>query len=652
MPADCPNLTCRAAHPPSDAGREVEPEAGQAVVRLRLLATTDLHAHILPWDHHTDRPAEARGLARVARLIDVARAEAPQSLLLDNGDFLHGSALGDHWASIAPRRRRPHPMIVAMNRLGYDAATLGNHEFSRGIGFLCAALEGARFPLVSANAHLKRRRLVAPWVLLPRRWRDTCGQEHPLSIGIIGFLPPLTTVWERGVLRGGLTVEDILTAARREVPRLRAAGADLVIALSHSGIEPEHRAPAPGGESVSRALAAVSGIDAIIAGHTHETFPKAGGGIGIAGKPAVMPGFFGSHLGVVDLDLIRAERGWRVLSHRAELRGIAGPVTTGAGAAAGHSSSDRSAPDQPAPVAPNLLATAHDDLVALTATDHAVLTQRNAEVMGRTAVLLSTRFAFVAPSEALALIASAKAARLRAALADGPLADLPLLAAVAPFKCGGRGGVENYTHIPPGPLTLRHAADLCIHPNMLVGLRLTGAQVALWLERSVSLFRQIMPGGRDQPLIDAEFPSSHFDMVHGLRYRVDLSQPPRFDATGREVNPEAQRIRDLTLASGVPLGPKDRVVLATHNYRASGGAGFAGTGQRANVVFTGKERVRDLIADHIRSGQGTHLRAGWSFVPMPGASVIFSGAASEMLPQAVEPLGPEPEGFMRFRLTL
>ncbi len=603
---------------------------------LRLLATSDLHAHILPWDHHTDRPAEARGLARVASLIDTARSEAPQNLLLDNGDFLHGSALGDHWATLVPSRRRAHPMVAAMNRLGYDAATLGNHEFSHGIGFLRACLEGASFPVVSANAHRKRGGLVPPWVLLTRQLQDNAGRNHVLTIGVIGFLPPLTTVWERNSLRGALTVEDILCAARREVPRLRAAGADLVIALSHSGIEadsggPGHGSPGHGGERVSRALAETVGIDAVIAGHTHDIFPKPEGARTLAGKPVVMPGFFGSHLGVIDLDLLLTDGGWRVVGHRSELRAV--------GASAGQS---------PAVVS------ARADLVALTAGDHAALQQRNAEVIGYTDRPLSTHFALVTPSEAMAVIANAKADRLRSLLAGNPHGNLPILAAVAPFKCGGRGGAENYTHIPAGPLTVRHAADLYLHHNTLTGLRLTGAEVALWLERSVSLYHQIRPGAQDAPLSDPEFPSFNFDMIHGLSYRIDLSQPPRFNAAGVEINPTARRVLDIRFASGVPLDPKDRVILASHSYRSNGAAGFAGTGIGARVVWAGRDQVRDLVNAHIRSGATNRLRADWSFEPMPGTSVSLLDAPTDTPPPGVTQQGPDvgTKGFMRFRLTL
>ena len=208
--------------------------ASRPRVTLRILATTDLHGHILPWDDLTDRPAPDRGLAQIASLISQARAEVPGSLLLDNGDFLNGSPLADHVAQMArsalrrknDRGKHIHPMIAAMNHLGYDAVTLGNHEFSQGLDLLRHALRQARFATVCTNLDrlgpTGRRRAFAPrQILLRRQLWDQDGTPHELVVGILGFLPPQTTVWERHHLAGKVAVRAILDSARAAVPRLR-----------------------------------------------------------------------------------------------------------------------------------------------------------------------------------------------------------------------------------------------------------------------------------------------------------------------------------------------------------------------------------------------------------------------------------------------
>lgn len=630
-----------------DASRQCQTSTPR--LRLRILATTDLHAHILPWDDLAERPAPDRGLAQVASLIAAARAEVPQSLLLDNGDFLNGSPLAEHIAETRlPSAARPHPMIAAMNRLGYDAATLGNHEFSNGLPLLTLSLRHAAFPVVATNldrltagrASPTRRPFLPRQLILRRDLPDQSGQMHPVSIGILGFLPPQTVLWERRHLAGRIATRSILAAAREALPRLRRAGVDVVIALSHSGLGGPDPVEADHCENISRALAALDGIDAVIAGHTHQVHPFATQD-DAQEKPLVLPGCFGSHLGVIDLDLEPAPPGsaatrWQVIRHRAELR----PVAERQGAEGRLHA--RVAPD------PAILATAEADTAALR--------QRAAFPVGQTEVPLHSYFALIGHSAVQTLLAEAQARNMRRLLAGLPEAELPLVVAVAPFKAGGRSGPGNYTDIPPGPLTVRHISDLYIHPNSPVALRVTGRDLALWLERSVSLFRQIAPGSRDAPLIDPDFPAYNLDMIHGLTHGIDLSQPARFDCLGRMARPTAHRITDLR-HMGKPVAPDQTFVLVTNSYRASGGAGFAGT-EPADVVMEDSRPLRRILQDHVACCQTVAPAAatGWRFAPMPGTTAVFDsgpGAAAHVADvPGLERAGPCPTGFLRFRLHL
>lgn len=651
-------------------------------VTLRILATTDLHGHILPWDDLTDQPAPDRGLAQLASLIATARAERPGSLLLDNGDFLNGNPLADDLAAdlaqdltstaapaptaqpVPPNRRpspskAPHPMITAMNLLAYDAVTLGNHEFSQGLPALLRALRQARFPVVTSNLDRipppggRRRAFLPRQLLLRRDLPDATGKCHPVTIGILGFLPPQTTVWERRHMAGKLTARCILQAARQAVPRLRRAGADLVIALSHSGLGSAE--PDSNDENISQALAVMPGIDAVIAGHTHQLYPLDKIETRPGTAPLMMPGFFGSHLGVLDLELCAGPKSgdgkgrWQVTGHRIALRPVA----------------QRAGPEgQLSPLVPP-----DADLSALVAKDVARLRAHAAQPVGHTPHALHSYFSLIGPCPVQNLLAESQARYIARSLSPSlPEADWPLLVAVAPFKAGGRGGPSNYTDIPPGPVSTRHIADLYIHPNCPVALRMTGADLADWLERSVSLYHQITPGSWDSPLINPDFAPYNFDMIHGLCYRIDLSQPARFDSFGHLVNPSARRIRALSY-KGQPLRATDRFVLATNSYRASGGAGFAGTDPGA-ILVEDPRPLRQVLNDHIRAmGQlapanptqaerPTQWQADWGFLPLPGTSVIFDtgpGARHHLPtphPTRLEPLGLQATGFLRFRLHL
>jgi 2',3'-cyclic-nucleotide 2'-phosphodiesterase/3'-nucleotidase len=352
-----------------------------------------------------------------------------------------------------------------------------------------------------------------------------------------------------------------------------------------------------------------------------------------------MPGFFGSHLGVIDLILTRKGAGWRVSGHSAEARPIAERDASN-GRAVALIDGDSAIEDTATPL-------------------HGALKAQGDQVVGRTVVPLHSYFALVKGSIALDLVALAQTAHLRSALAGTEAARLPIVSAVAPFKAGGRGGPENYTDIPVGPVTERHVSDLYLHPNRLVALRVRGRDLADWLERSVSLFHQITPGAQDAELVDPDFPSFNFDMIFGLTYQVDLSKPARYDARGQITDPKARRIVDLRYQASA-LDPQAEFVLATNSYRSSGGAGFPCC-TPDHVLYSSPQTSTEILRNHIqhagRIGAGP-MAAHWGFKPMANTTALLQAApaASRHLHEIAafrpEPLDLLPDGYQRFRLHL
>lgn len=621
---------------------------------LRLLETTDVHGWLLGYDYYTDQPSSGGSLSRLATLIERARAEAPNCLLFDNGDFLQGTPMAEFWArKLGLRPGEVHPVIAAMNALGYDAATLGNHEFNYGLRFLTRALAGASFPLVSANAVIGRapdpaqdRLLLPPWRVLTRQLRDTEGQLHELRIGVIGFLPWQTADWDRSVLGDGLFSRGVLAAARAHLPALRAQGVDLVVALAHTGIDP----PGPGmtgsdlDENVAVPLAALEGIDVVLGGHNHLTFP----GPEIAatevvdpirgtlhGKPAVVAGRWGSHLGVIDLQLSRTARGWRIADHRSAL----------------WPASLRRTAEAPTPIAEE-----HPRIVAVTASAHAETLAHIRSPVGRLDTPIHSFLSMIAPDAGLSLIAAAQTDHVRTRLEGRPEADLPVLSAVAPFKCGGRGGPDYFIDIAPGAFSRAQVADLYVFPNTIAALVISGAELALWLERSAGLFHQITPGLADQPLIDAAVPCYNFDVVFGVTYEIDPSQPAAFGHDGSPAATPGQRIRNLC-HQGRPVRPEDRFVIATNNYRAAGAGRFAGT-HRPELDLGPRVSSQDMLAAYV-AAQGTVAplpEPVWRFAALPDTSAVFETSCRvlRLIPQMtggqLAPLGRTVTGFQEIRL--
>ncbi len=609
----------------------------EPILRLRLLETSDLHMFIYDYDYYRDRPDDTVGLAKTATLIDEARAQAKNSLLFDNGDIIQGNPLGDYLAA-HPGEGVVHPMFRAMNLLGYDAATLGNHEFNYGLPFLDQALKGAGFPFTCAN--LERpdgSPYLPPSLVLARDFTAEDGSRHTLKIGIVGFLPPQILVWDKSHLDGKVRTRDIVEAAAAQVPALRAT-CDLVVALCHSGISAAPRAG--GDENAALYLAQVPGIDAIFTGHAHRVFPGPdyAGRPGIdaergtlQGVPAVMPGFWGSHLGIIDLELRQRGGSWQVTGFNVEARPIYrrdGSKIT-ALAAAEPRLLDAAAPEQKA------------TLAAMT------------QPIGQAEAPLTSYFALVGEDPTVTLINHAQAWYVAPLLAATPHAGLPILSAAAAFKAGGMPGPENYTAIKAGPIMLRDVADLYIYPNTVRAVRITGAQVKEWLERSAALFNRIDPA-RDaaQPLIDPRMPSYDFDVIAGVTYAIDVTRPARYDTGGKLVDAAAERIVDLRF-DGKPIDLGQSFIVATNNYRASGGGHFPGL-DGSSIVLEAPDTNREAVQHYIAAQQVVRPEpSAWRFASTARpVTVSFDTAPEAAATDRYRSLGPSETGFQRMTLTL
>ncbi|MCZ4268356.1 bifunctional 2',3'-cyclic-nucleotide 2'-phosphodiesterase/3'-nucleotidase [Rhodobacteraceae bacterium G21628-S1] len=626
--------------------------AASGQVHLRLMETTDLHVHVFPYDYYGDKPVDTLGLARTASLINDIRAEAANSLLVDNGDFLQGNPMGDYIAyERGMKEGDQHPVITAMNTVGFDASTLGNHEFNYGISFLMKSLAGAGFPVVCANIAKKTgaspredETLLPPYVILDRELTDGAGKSHPIKIGLIGFVPPQVMNWDRKHLEGNVQARDIVECARAYVPEMKEKGANIIIALSHSGIgSADH---SDGMENASVPLAAVEGIDAIMTGHSHLVFPSSTyadfAGVDadkgtIHGTPAVMGGYWGSHMGLIDLMLERDGDGWRVVGHASEARPIS------------KRNEDRSV---------TALVESDQSVLDAVQADHDATLAYVRRAVGKTDAPLHSYFALVADDPSVQIVSIAQTWYIEQMLKGTEYDGLPILSAAAPFKAGGRGGPEYYTDVPVGDVAIKNVADLYLYPNTVRAVKVTGQQVKDWLERSAGMFNQIEPGKADQVLLNTEFPSYNFDVIDGVTYQIDLSQPPMFAPKGEVINPDTNRIVNLEF-NGAPIDPAQEFIIATNNYRASGGGSFPGA-MGDTIVFEGPDTNRDVIVRYIVE-QGTispKADGNWRFAPLPETSVLFdtgpkaAAYAANVPGVTITPAGDGPDGFARFKIAL
>jgi 2',3'-cyclic-nucleotide 2'-phosphodiesterase/3'-nucleotidase len=278
--------------------------------------------------------------------------------------------------------------------------------------------------------------------------------------------------------------------------------------------------------------------------------------------------------------------------------------------------------------------------------------------VGKTSAPLHSYFALVADDPSVQIVSKAQlwytAEMLKGTEWDG----LPILSAAAPFKAGGRGGPDYYTDVPVGDVAIKNVADLYLYPNTARAVAITGATVKEWLERSAGIFQQIEPGKADQVLLDPQFPSYNFDIIDGVTYQIDLSQPSKYGPKGELVNPDASRIVDLQF-NGAPIDLDAKFVVATNNYRAGGGGNFPGIDESV-VILVAPDTNRDVLVRYIVQ-EGTinpSADANWTFKAMPDTSVLFDTGpggkdhAGSVEGVKIEPAGDGADGFARYRITL
>jgi len=556
-------------------------------VDLRIMETTDLHSNMMDFDYYKDKPTDKFGLVRTASLIHAARNEATNSVLVDNGDVIQGSPLGDYMAAKGLKKGDVHPVYKAMNTLDYVVGNLGNHEFNYGLDYLKKALAGAKFPYVNANVIDSKtgKPLFTPFLITDNEVKDRDGKTHHLRIGYIGFVPPQIMVWDKANLQGKVTVADITETAKKWVPEMRKQGADIIVAIPHSGLSGDpYKTMA---ENSVYYLSQVKGINAIMFGHAHAVFPSEefanikGADIKqgtINGVPAVMPGMWGDHLGVVDMVLNNNDGKWHVETARAEARPIY----------------DKAAKKS--------LAAEDQNLVKVLADDHQATRDFVSKPVGKSNDNMYSYLSLVQDDPTVQIVNNAQKAYTEHFIQGDPdLANLPVLSAAAPFKAGGRkNDPASFVEVEKGNLTFRNASDLYLYPNTLVVMKVSGQEVKDWLECSAGQFNQIdVHSSKPQSLINWDgFRTYNFDVIDGVNYEIDVTQPARFDGECTLINKDAERIKNLTF-NGKPIDPKATFLVATNNYRAYGGK-FAGTGDK-HIAFASPDENRSVVAAYINA---------------------------------------------------
>ncbi|MGD9774545.1 bifunctional 2',3'-cyclic-nucleotide 2'-phosphodiesterase/3'-nucleotidase [Diaphorobacter sp.] len=638
------------------------PVAQNATAQLALLETTDLHYYVRSFNYYSNRDDNSLGLERTATLIHKARSEFSNTLLVDNGDTIQGSVLGTYEAMVAPLPATQQlTMYKAMASLKYDAGVLGNHEFNFGLPYLSQILgggldvdgvdpkigskdKGPGFPIVTANVtSLKTGKpLIDPYVILERNLTATQADGKtvmlPIKIGVIGITTPGILNWDKDKLDGKVSTQDGRDTVAKYVPEVRAKGADLVFVLLHGGMSANGyfaNMENPGYYITKD----VKGIDGIVMGHEHNTFPDRGANPAykfegadnakgtLNGVPAVMASSWGKALGVISYSLKwdGAAKKWSVDTAKTDVQ----VRTTQTGSN------------------PNTYVASDSAVVQAVQELHDKTRAYVQSPVGNTDFRLSSMFADVGDVTALQIVNQAQQEHVANYVKNNlpQYASLPVLSVTAPFKAGYQSSTD-YTDVKAGTMTVANAADLYLYDNNTVNaVKVTGAQIKLWLENAANRFNQIDPAKTaDQWLINdsktgvqpgSSFPGYNYDVftTPDISYEIDVTKP-KYNVNKPVAGEE--RIKNLTY-KGQPMNPAQEFIIATNNYRANASAPYIlGTGKKFDIIWASPDANREVVLNYVKTKKDmTRVANGsdrsWRFAKVATAGkVLFKSGKDEL----------------------
>ncbi|MFD9861105.1 bifunctional metallophosphatase/5'-nucleotidase [Streptomyces alboflavus] len=529
-----------------------------------VMGTTDLHGNVFNWDYFTDKEFDDKdhndvGLAKISTLVSAVRKEKGRrnTLLIDAGDTIQGTQLSYYYAKVDPitaARGPVHPMAQAMNAIGYDAAALGNHEFNYGIPVLRKFEEQCDFPLLGANAldAKTQRPAFAPYSM--HRLRTPHGRD--VRVAVLGLTNPGIAIWDKANVQGKMTFPGLEEQAAKWVPRLRSMGADVVIVSAHSGSSgtSSYGDQLPYIENAAALVAEqVPGIDAILVGHAHTEIPEYLVENKKTGKKVVLsePLKWGQRLTLFDFDVEWSKGRWRVVKAGAKVL--------------------------------NSNAVAEDRRITrLLGDEHKKVVAYVNQVIGTSKEAMSTAEGPYKDVAIIDLINHVQAETVRAALAGGAFAKLPVLSQASCFSRTAK--------IPAGEVTIRDAAGLYPFENTLEARLITGAQLKDYLEFSARYYVRTAVGAPVDPakLTNADgIPDYNYDALYGVTYEIDIARPV------------GSRITKLRF-EGKDLDPKAEFVLAVNNYRASGGGNFPHVAA-GKQVWANSDEIRNTIISWVKA---------------------------------------------------
>lgn len=539
-------------------------------VEFSIVETSDVHGNYFPYDFINAKPGEG-SLSRISTFVKQLRQKKGNHrvLLVDNGDILQGQPSAYYYNYVDTTGA--HLCARMLNDMGYLCATLGNHDVETGHAVYDKWMDECGFAVLGANVYKRSEQ---------RPYLTSYIQEEVdgVRIAVLGLITPTIPQWLPEYLWANLDFKDATETAKRIVPIMRrAAKADVVVVLIHSGVGPEHSQSRMLDHCAYQIAEQVPDVDVVFCGHDHRVANREILNDSTQQKVLVLnPGANAMRVAQADFTLGLDAKGKVV---KKQIKGKVVDIK-------------EQTPDQ--------------EFLNKFQKDFEVVKQYTSQVIGYNKTNLDTRESFFGPSPFVDYIHSIQLA------ATG--ADISFAAPLS-FDAA----------IPAGPIKMADLFNLYKYENQLLVLQLSGQEIKRYLEESYSIWTNQMQSPSDhfllfradldkalEPWQRLQHSSYNFDSAAGLNYTVDVRKP------------KGEKVTILSMADGTAFDLQKQYRVAVNSYRANGGGGLLTKGAgipleklKSRVLWTSDREMREYLRRDIarQSEINPHSINNWKFIP-------------------------------------
>lgn len=439
---------------------------------ITVLGTTDLHGRIYAHDYATDSGDSDAGLAKIQTLVKAEKAINANTILIDCGDTTQ-----DNSAELF-NTQAVHPMIDAMNTMGYDSWTIGNHEFNFEKSFLENNIATFNNAVLAANVYkADGTRFVEPYTIV---------EKDGVRVAIVGLMPPHVPIWEASAPAHfeGLTFTDPLEEAKKVVAELEGKY-DVLVGAFHFGRDGEKGST--GAADIANALPQ---FDVMFLGHAHAKLNEE-----INGVKILEPGAYGWSLAKADIEVAMSDNAYEVVSVTAENLETSSVIEDA-------------------------------EILAKYKYVHDLSVSDANKVVGSITADFIARPDYITGDDAITTMPTSQ-------LEDSSVIDLindvqmkytdADVSSAALFNVG--------SNLKQGEFKKKDVAFIYKYPNTLVGVNITGENLLNYMEWSLSYYNTYSDGDVTVSF-NPDIRGYNYDMFSGMTYDVDLSK----DAGNRVAN--------------------------------------------------------------------------------------------------------------------